>query len=80
MASTSGRKSSKRGKAAHGDVVETAVEDPGEDIGDDIVQFDSKTDAAGALILQGPLVLAACFIKDFTLWTDPALSRYLQKS
>ena len=53
MASTSGRKSSKRGKAAHGGIAETAVEDPAEDIGDDIVQFDSKNDAAGALIPAG---------------------------
>ena len=53
VASTSGRKSSKRGKAAHGNVAETAVEDPVEDIGDDIVQSDSKNDAVGALIPAG---------------------------
>ena len=61
VASTSGKKSSKCGKAAHGGVVETAVEDPVEDIGDDIIQSDSKNDAAGALIPTGTVGVGSVF-------------------
>ena len=63
VASTSDRKSSKRGKAAHGGVAETAVEDPVEDIGDDIVQSDSKTDVAGALIPTGTVGVGSVFCR-----------------
>ena len=59
VASTSSRKSSKRGKAAHVGVAEMAVEDPVEDIGDDIIQSDSKNDAAGALIPTGMICVGS---------------------
>ena len=53
VASSFGRKSSKHGKAANGDVVETLVEDLPEDIGSDIVESNSKNDPVGALISRG---------------------------
>ena len=61
VASTFGRKSSKRRKAAYGGVAETAVEDPVEDIGDNIVQSKSKIDAAGALIPAGTVGVGSVF-------------------
>ena len=38
-----------------------AVEDPVEDIGDDIVQFDSKNDAGGTLIPAGTVGVGSVF-------------------
>ena len=61
VASTSGRKSSKRGKAAHGNIAETVVEDPVEDIEDDIVQSDLKNNVAGALIPAGTVGVGSVF-------------------
>ena len=92
VASTSGRKSSKRGKAAHGGVAETTVEDPVEDIGNDIIQSDSKNDAAGALIPIGKvgvgsvlrrrlqLVDRSCSIPIFTKIINKGIADFLNAS
>ena len=61
VVSTSSRKSSKRRKVAHGGVAKTVVEDHVEDIGDDIIQSDSKTNAAGALISTGTVGVGSMF-------------------
>ena len=49
------------GNPPNGSVAEMAVEDPIEDIRDDIVQSDSKNDAAGALIPTGTVGVGSVF-------------------